>query len=242
VPDTIVATPGAANANSYASLLRARQYYDNTPGAADLTVVRIVSSSVAAATVITTAAAHNLATGDSVVLADHAGSTPTINGSRTVTVLTTTTFTIPVTVTVAGTGGTVADDNKLTRALITATALINDKFTFAGTPATTTQALLFPMTGLTTQSGGPLSSTTIPSALEDATAALARELLRNTRLAEANNDLAGVTRIKAGRAFEIEFADSANLAPTIIPDNVARMLARWGARTGKTGVLKLIRA
>jgi hypothetical protein len=136
----------------------------------------------------------------------------------------------------------VDDDESLTQGLITATALINDKFAFDGTPTTTTQALLFPMTGLKTQSGGDLPSDTIPGALADATAELARLILKNTRLADANNDLAGVTKIKAGRAFEIEFADTANLAPTIIPDNVARMLARWGARIGKTGVLKLIRA
>jgi hypothetical protein len=136
----------------------------------------------------------------------------------------------------------VDDDTALAQALITATGLIDDKFTFAGTPTSTTQALAWPRTGLTTKSGGALSSTTIPRALEDATAELARQLLKNTKLADANNDLAGVTRIKAGRAFEIEFADSANLSPTVIPDNVARMLARWGARVGKTGVLKLIRA
>jgi hypothetical protein len=242
VPSTLIVTAGAADANSYCSLTRARTYYDNTPGAADLTVSRIVSSSVAAATVITTTAAHNLTTGDTVVIDDHTGSTPALDGEHTVTVTSTTTFTIPVTVTVAGTGGTVTNDDMLARALITATALIDDKMTFDGTPTTTTQALAFPMTGLTTKSGGELSSTTIPSALEDATAALARELLKNTRLAEANNDLAGVTRIKAGRAFEIEFADSANLSPTIIPDNVARMLVRWGTRIGKTSVRKLVRA
>jgi hypothetical protein len=136
----------------------------------------------------------------------------------------------------------VDDDTILAQGLITATALIDDKFAFGGTAATTTQALLWPRTGLTTKSGGDLPSNTIPGAVADATAELARQLLKNQRLADANNDLAGVTRIKAGRAFEIEFADGANLSPTIIPDNVARMLARWGVRIGKTGTLKLIRA
>lgn len=66
----------------------------------------ILTSSVANPTVITTAAAHGLSTGDSIHIANHTGSTPDINGTHTVTVLTNTTFTIPVNVTVDGTGGT----------------------------------------------------------------------------------------------------------------------------------------
>lgn len=69
--------------------------------------VTIVSSSVAAASVITTLVPHGLATGDTVTIAGHVGSTPAVDGSRVVTVLSSLTFTIPVTVTVAGTGGTV---------------------------------------------------------------------------------------------------------------------------------------
>lgn len=69
--------------------------------------VAIVSSSVAAASVITTAVPHGLATGDTTAIAGHTGSTPAIDGSRVVTVLTPLTFTIPLQVTVAGAGGTV---------------------------------------------------------------------------------------------------------------------------------------
>ena len=69
--------------------------------------VAIVSSSVANPSVITTAVPHGLATGDTVTIAGHTGSTPAIDGSRVVTVLSSLTFTIPVTVTIAGTGGTV---------------------------------------------------------------------------------------------------------------------------------------
>lgn len=68
--------------------------------------VAVASSSVANPTVITTSAPHLLNTGDTTTIAGHTGSTPTVNGLRTVTVLTPTTFTIPVNVTVGGTGGT----------------------------------------------------------------------------------------------------------------------------------------
>lgn len=67
----------------------------------------ISTSSVAAATVITTSAAHGLTTGQLVTIAGHSGSTPSINGVRKITKLSANTFSIPVAVTVAGTGGTV---------------------------------------------------------------------------------------------------------------------------------------
>jgi uncharacterized phiE125 gp8 family phage protein len=69
--------------------------------------VAIVSSSVAAASVIETLTPHGLASGDTALIAGHDGSTPTINGTRVVTVISPLTFSIPVTVTIAGTGGTV---------------------------------------------------------------------------------------------------------------------------------------
>uniref|UniRef100_A0A6M3XL52 Uncharacterized protein n=1 Tax=viral metagenome TaxID=1070528 RepID=A0A6M3XL52_9ZZZZ len=70
------------------------------------TAVSITSSSVANPTVITTAAVHGLTTGDSILIAGHTGSTPALDGTHVVTVVSTTTFTIPVNVTVGGSGGT----------------------------------------------------------------------------------------------------------------------------------------
>lgn len=63
--------------------------------------VNLTSSSVANPTVVTTATAHGLLTGDTVTIAGHS-STPTINGDRTVTVVSPTTFTVAVNVTVGG--------------------------------------------------------------------------------------------------------------------------------------------
>lgn len=69
--------------------------------------VSVVSSSVANPTVITTTAAHRWVTGNTVRIAGHTGSTPSINGDHVITVTGATTFTIPVNVTVGGTGGSV---------------------------------------------------------------------------------------------------------------------------------------
>ncbi len=66
----------------------------------------ITSSSVANPTVLTVTA-HQLRTGDEVAIAGHTGSTPSLNGNHTVTVLTANTVSIPVNVTVGGTGGTI---------------------------------------------------------------------------------------------------------------------------------------
>ncbi len=65
----------------------------------------ILTSSVANPTTITTSRPHGLDTGQTVVIQSHSGSTPSINGSHTVTMTGLYTFTIPVNVTVAGTGG-----------------------------------------------------------------------------------------------------------------------------------------
>ena len=67
----------------------------------------ITSISVANPTVITTSIAHDLTDGDTVDISG-SNSTPSIDGTWLVDVLTATTFTIPVNVTVAGTAGTVS--------------------------------------------------------------------------------------------------------------------------------------
>lgn len=69
--------------------------------------VAITSSSVANPSVITTATAHGLATGNKVYIVGHTGATPSINGTvYAATVTGASTFTIPVNVTIGGTGGT----------------------------------------------------------------------------------------------------------------------------------------
>ena len=69
--------------------------------------VAVVSSSVANPTVLTTLTPHGLATGDTVTVAGHTGSTPAVAGALAATVLTPTTLSVPVNVSVGGTGGTV---------------------------------------------------------------------------------------------------------------------------------------
>jgi len=65
----------------------------------------ITGNTAANPTVVTTAPGHGLSTGD-IVATEGSNSTPTINGSHTITVLSGTTFSVPINVTVAGTTGT----------------------------------------------------------------------------------------------------------------------------------------
>lgn len=75
------------------------------------TVIPIVSNSIANPTVITTSVPHGLASGDLIYISGVASSSPTINGTRAVTVISPTTFSTAVNVTVGGTGGSFVRSN-----------------------------------------------------------------------------------------------------------------------------------
>jgi hypothetical protein len=70
------------------------------------TVYAITSNSIANPTIVTCPNPHGLVNGDVIEISGVTGSTPTINGERTVTRIDDLTFSVPVNVTVAGTGGT----------------------------------------------------------------------------------------------------------------------------------------
>jgi hypothetical protein len=76
-------------------------------------VIPITSNSLANPSVVTTPVAHGLATGDIILIAGVITSDPTINGERTVTVISATTFSVPVNVTTAGTGGSFVRANSI---------------------------------------------------------------------------------------------------------------------------------
>jgi hypothetical protein len=67
--------------------------------------IPITSNSIANPTVVTTTVAHGLTTGQVVLIAGVSTSDPTINGERTVTVISPTTFSVALNVTTGGTGG-----------------------------------------------------------------------------------------------------------------------------------------
>jgi uncharacterized phiE125 gp8 family phage protein len=70
-------------------------------------VVGLGASSIASPTVLATVTPHGLASGDTVAILGHLGSTPAVDGTRVVTVVDATHVSVPVAVTVVGAGGTI---------------------------------------------------------------------------------------------------------------------------------------
>lgn len=92
----------------YVQRENADENFPNSTGSLTYGLESTISGTVAAsAYVITTLEAHDLQTDVTVLIKDHSGSTPDINGSHIITKVSDTAFSIPVAVTVAGTGGTV---------------------------------------------------------------------------------------------------------------------------------------
>jgi len=90
--------------------------------------------------------------------------------------------------------------------------------TWSGAPATTTQKLAWPRTGMFDQNGNAIASNVIPAALKDAQAEFAGQLLKqDTTL---NNDVLvqGITSIKAG-PVALTYKDSGFFAQ-VVPDAV----------------------
>lgn len=111
--DVTYAISGEADEGIILQSLAAKTSDGNTEGAENIDyttdvaqrVIPITSNTQANPTVITTPVPHGLTTNDKVLIAGNSGSSPTINGERVATVISTTTFSVPVN-TSAGTGGT----------------------------------------------------------------------------------------------------------------------------------------
>jgi hypothetical protein len=105
-----------------------------------------------------------------------------------------------------------ADEDTQTRALITATLLIVVAIAdgWGGWPASTTQALPMPRSGLRSRLNAAIPSNVIPLALAYATAEYARQLISAGAMPSAPSDTAGLKRVKAG-PVEIEFDGSASV-------------------------------
>jgi hypothetical protein len=89
---------------------------------------------------------------------------------------------------------------------------------WSGAPATTTQKLAWPRTGMVDQNGNAIASNVIPSALKDAQAEFAGQLLKqDTTL---NNDIVvqGITSVKAG-PVALTFKETGIFAQ-VVPDAV----------------------
>ena len=109
-------------------------------------------------------------------------------------------------------------------ALVLATELLDVAYNWEGYKVSTTQALRWPRSGVTTPDGESVSSSEIPSFLADATAEFALGLLTNDRLKDSPTQ--GFSQIKVGPIY-MQISSNASRG-NIVPTTVDFMLSHYG--------------
>ena len=123
------------------------------------------------------------------------------------------------------------------RAVVMATRVIDDHFTFKGRKTDRLNALKWPRYNMTDEDGWVIDSGSIPTRLKNATAEMARLLTVEDRTLEA--DTKGFSRLKID-VVELDVDRGDRRA--VIPPMVARMLAVWTESIhGSTYTAKLVR-
>ena len=137
------------------------------------------------------------------------------------------------------TSATVANRNT---ALVQATRIIDDWFSWQGVRANEAQALDWPRYNAYDCDDYSFDGDEIPQALKDATAELAYWLLSGTDVT-TKPDTLGFSRIKVD-VLELDVDKADRDGDTVVPDIVASMVECFGAlrRRGTGGVAKLVRA
>ena len=96
---------------------------------------------------------------------------------------------------------------------------------WTGAPATTTQRLSWPRTGMFDRNGNAIASNVIPQDLKDALSELAGQLLAGDRTLDNDVSVQGVKSVKAG-SVAISFKDM--ILAQVIPDAVLNLMpASW---------------
>jgi hypothetical protein len=131
-------------------------------------------------------------------------------------------------------------DTKI-QAIIWATKLLDAQYEWLQWPATTTQALQWPRTGLLKRSRlAFVLNTDIPQELKDATAEYARQLIAGDRTADSDVETQGLKELVAG-PVRMFFKD--NVAPKVVPDAVRNLMPPWwGTARGAAGSVFLGRS
>jgi hypothetical protein len=169
---SLVATPGASNANSYATVEEANAYF----------TTRLHSDTWLDATVSEKEAALIMAT--RLIDAHYSNAIPATLGG------------------IAAEGATLL-------------------WGWSGAPASSTQALCWPRTGMFNRNGFAISSSIIPQELKDATAEFAWQLLGTDRTLDSDVESQGITQVTAG-PITVKFKD--DVSAKVIPDAVHSLL------------------
>lgn len=117
-------------------------------------------------------------------------------------------------------------------ALMLSTTLFDIQIPWTGAPATTTQALAWPRTGMSNRNGVAISAAVLPAELQQASMEFALKLLVSDRTADNAAARQGISEVKAGDVgvkFRDDFQWSADTPPSV-PDSVLLLLVKsWYA-------------
>jgi hypothetical protein len=124
------------------------------------------------------------------------------------------------------------------KALKMATRILDEKIDWSGSRATTTQALAWGRTGISSD-GIAVSSSIVPQAIKNATAEFAKHLLSGDTT--GNADGKGLTSLSVGSiSLTFDKTDTAGVMPSIVQE----MLRGWGTihARAKFGTAALVRS
>jgi len=139
-----------------------------------------------------------------------------------------------------GTTWSTATADQKTAALLWATKLLEQYFEWYGFVTDSTQALLWPRTGLISLNRETsLDDSTVPTQIQWATAEFARQLLASDRAGDSAVETQGIKLLKAG-SIRIDFKDNVQAKP--IPDVVVNLIPDfWGYLKGSGEERELVR-
>lgn len=120
------------------------------------------------------------------------------------------------------------------QALVWATQLLDERFTWTGAISSQTQALSWPRVSAYDRNGRLLATDAIPQILKDATAELARLLLDSDRTADAESDSGAITALEMG-PMKVTYASGVVSSVDVIPSTVVAMLAPIGSYSAAPG-------
>jgi hypothetical protein len=133
-----------------------------------------------------------------------------------------------------------ATTDQKTRALITATRLIDEQVEWNGVVHNSAQALLWPRAGMYYQNEWYIPLTVIPQKLMDAVSEFARQILDDNRMADDQLSTQGITGIQAG---DVDITFTGYSRAKVIPDAVYYMLRPWGSiRNRSEATSRLVRS
>lgn len=121
-------------------------------------------------------------------------------------------------------------------ALVMATRILEERYTWYGSPTESTQALGFPRSGLLDiHQWDALDEDTIPDRLKWATAELARQLMDGDRTTDSQIETQGVTSMSAG---PVSFSFKNEVKAKVVPDAVRNMIPTWWGRLKGAGLTR----